>query len=167
VPARDLPRRTRTYRNHHLDGTRWDPFVPREGDVVVSTAYKAGTTWMQAIVSSLLFVHFDDLLADLAGEMRRVAAFLEIDVPDDAWPERVGLATFESMRERAEQIVPGTAAHASSAASGGGSPDNTARMASPWRAALAGPMPWQVRSASRSPGRRAAPSRRLRSVATT
>jgi aryl sulfotransferase len=49
-----LPERTHEYRNHHLDSTRWDPYRPREGDIVVTTAYKAGTTWTQRILSALI-----------------------------------------------------------------------------------------------------------------
>ncbi len=49
------PERTREYRNHHLDSRRWDKFVPRDDDIVVTTAYKAGTTWTQRIVAALLF----------------------------------------------------------------------------------------------------------------
>lgn len=47
--------RTRVYRNHHLDSTRWDAIEPRDGDVVITTSYKSGTTWMQGIVAQLLF----------------------------------------------------------------------------------------------------------------
>lgn len=50
-----LPERTRIYRNHHLDCTRWDRFRPRKGDVVIATPYKSGTTWTQAILANLLF----------------------------------------------------------------------------------------------------------------
>jgi aryl sulfotransferase len=46
--------RTRVYRNHHLDSTRWDAIEPRDGDVVVTTSYKSGTTWTQHIVGQLL-----------------------------------------------------------------------------------------------------------------
>ncbi len=49
------PVRRHTYQNHHLDSTRWDYFEHRPGDIVISTSYKAGTTWMQAIIGNLLF----------------------------------------------------------------------------------------------------------------
>jgi aryl sulfotransferase len=49
------PQRVRTYRHHHLESLRWDGFRPRQGDVVISTSIKAGTTWMQRIMSLLVF----------------------------------------------------------------------------------------------------------------
>jgi aryl sulfotransferase len=52
--TRSLPQVTRVYQNHHLDSTRWEGFVPRPTDIVVTTAYKAGTTWTQQILCSLL-----------------------------------------------------------------------------------------------------------------
>ena len=48
------PALTRTYRNHHLDSRRWQLYEPRARDVVVSSAYKAGTTWTQHIVLTLV-----------------------------------------------------------------------------------------------------------------
>lgn len=50
-----VPRRTRIYRNHHVDSTLWDGFVPREGDIIISTPAKTGTTWTQRIVGLLVF----------------------------------------------------------------------------------------------------------------
>ena len=49
------PARTHVYQNHHLDSTRWEHIALRPGDIVISTAYKAGTTFTQTIVGNLLF----------------------------------------------------------------------------------------------------------------
>jgi aryl sulfotransferase len=50
-----MPVRSRDYQGHLLDSSRWGRFHPRHDDVVIATAYKAGTTWMQAIVGNLIF----------------------------------------------------------------------------------------------------------------
>jgi len=50
-----LPQRTRIYKTHSLDSTSWDGFNSRAGDVIITTALKAGTTWMQTIVGNLIF----------------------------------------------------------------------------------------------------------------
>ena len=47
------------------------------------------------------FAHYSDLKADLEGEMRRLAAFLGIDVPDDLWPAVVQRCGLDEMREQA------------------------------------------------------------------
>ncbi len=49
------PERTRVYENHHLDSPRWDRFETRPGDILITTAYKSGTTWTQTIVAHLIF----------------------------------------------------------------------------------------------------------------
>ncbi|MEE9255530.1 MAG: sulfotransferase domain-containing protein [Pseudomonadales bacterium] len=50
-----LPDVTRVYQNHHLDSKRWDQFRPRDDDIIVSTPYKCGTTWMQMIIINLIY----------------------------------------------------------------------------------------------------------------
>lgn len=46
--------RTRVYKHHHLDSTRWDHIAFRDDDIVITTPYKCGTTWTQHIVAGLL-----------------------------------------------------------------------------------------------------------------
>ncbi|MBT4162124.1 MAG: sulfotransferase domain-containing protein [Gammaproteobacteria bacterium] len=50
----DHPSVTRTYINHHLDSTRWDVYVPRTDDIVITTSYKSGTTLGQQILYNML-----------------------------------------------------------------------------------------------------------------
>lgn len=51
-----LPQHLHTYDRHHLlEGSRWLRYQPRDGDIVVSTSYKAGTTWVQTIIANLIF----------------------------------------------------------------------------------------------------------------
>ena len=49
------PELTRTYQNHHIDSTRWQLLKPRADDIIVATTQKSGTTWVQTIVSLLIF----------------------------------------------------------------------------------------------------------------
>ena len=51
--ASTAPNVTRTYQNHTIDSTRWDGFEPRDGDVIVTTSYKSGTTWTLGILYRL------------------------------------------------------------------------------------------------------------------
>jgi aryl sulfotransferase len=51
----ELPRKTREVQNHHMDSTLWNDFPFREGDIIVGTYGKAGTTWAQQIVAQLVF----------------------------------------------------------------------------------------------------------------
>lgn len=51
----DLPKIEHVYQNHHMDANRWRWFTPRDGDIIIATSYKAGTTFTQTIVGNLLF----------------------------------------------------------------------------------------------------------------
>jgi len=56
--------------------------------------------------ANVVVFHYGDLKADLEGEMRRLAKRLAIVVPEDRWPILVEAASFERMRERADELVP-------------------------------------------------------------
>jgi aryl sulfotransferase len=62
--------------------------------------------WRRRAADPVRLVHYDDLCTDLGGQMRALAAWLEIDVCERAWPELVAAAEFSSMRARADQLVP-------------------------------------------------------------
>lgn len=49
-----LAPKTAEYITHHFDTRRWELVTPREGDVLLGTYGKSGTTWMQQIVRNLL-----------------------------------------------------------------------------------------------------------------
>jgi aryl sulfotransferase len=62
--------------------------------------------WERRDEPNVLLVHYNDLLTDLNAEMRRIAAWLGIDVVPDRWPALVEAATFSRMRQRADVLAP-------------------------------------------------------------
>jgi aryl sulfotransferase len=55
---------------------------------------------------NVLVVRYEDLLADLDGQMRRIARHLGIEVDAEVWPELVTAATLDSMRANLDAVVP-------------------------------------------------------------
>jgi aryl sulfotransferase len=92
------------YRSLISDSARWDGFEFRPGDIVISTAPKCGTTWMQMICALLVFQtttfeqpldlispwldmltrERDDVFADLAAQTHR--RFIKTHTPLDGLP---------------------------------------------------------------------------------
>jgi aryl sulfotransferase len=62
--------------------------------------------WERRGDPNVLLVHYSDLKADLAGQVRLLADRLRIDVADDLWDDLVAAATFDSMRSRADDLAP-------------------------------------------------------------
>lgn len=65
------------------------------------------TYWSVRHLPNLHFLHYGDLSADLDGETRRLARFLELPVDERLWPELLAAASFQAMRERADELAPG------------------------------------------------------------
>jgi len=63
-----------------------------------------GSYWARRSEPNLLFVHYNDMKTDLDAEMRRVAAFLDIDIDETRWHATVERCTFEGMRRADKRI---------------------------------------------------------------
>jgi hypothetical protein len=75
-------------------------------DSLPGVMWHLSDAWARRAEPNVVLVHYDDLTHDLEGEMRRLAAHLDIAVPDPQWPELVHAAGFEQMRKRADQLAP-------------------------------------------------------------
>lgn len=64
------------------------------------------TWWNYKHLANILFVHYSDLLSDLEGEIRRIAAFLEIALSDDMLLKIVEVTTFETMKQNIIKLNP-------------------------------------------------------------
>lgn len=60
--------------------------------------------WRHRDEPNVLFLHYQDMLDDLDGQMRRVSAFLDIPVDEAVWPALVEACTFSDMKEGQERI---------------------------------------------------------------
>ena len=84
------PRKTREFQNHHFDSTVWNGFRFRDGDIIVGTYAKSGTTWTQQIVGQLLFNGSTEV--DV-GEM---SPWVDLRVP----PKEIKLPAIEAQGHR-------------------------------------------------------------------
>ncbi len=78
-------------------------------DSLPGVMWHLSDAWTRRDQPNIVLVHYGDLSADLAGEMRRLAGLLEISVPEASWPGLVRAATFEQMRDRASRVAPDAA----------------------------------------------------------
>lgn len=84
------PEKKRDIHNHHFDSTTWDQFDFRDDDVIIGTYAKSGTTWMQQIVSQLLFNGQEDL------EVAEMSPWIDLRVP----PKEVKLPAVAAQTHR-------------------------------------------------------------------
>lgn len=73
---------------------------------LASTLQLLSSFWPVRERPNVVMMHYGDLQADLEGQMRALADRLGIVVPASRWHELVAAATFDSMRARANDLVP-------------------------------------------------------------
>jgi len=64
------------------------------------------TWWEYRDLPNIHLFHFNDLKRDLSGEIRSIADFLKIEVPDEKWEDIVEHCTFDWMKANAEKVTP-------------------------------------------------------------
>jgi aryl sulfotransferase len=84
-----------------VDGPEDDQGDPGAGYFVMENSF-----WTARHDPNVLLVHYNDMKADLEGEMRRIAEFLDIRLAADLWPKMVEAAGFAAMKDIAEQLMP-------------------------------------------------------------
>jgi len=90
TPDAALPRKTRDMHNHHMDSTIWNDFAFRDDDIVIATYAKSGTTWMQQIISQLIFDGAEGL------PVAEMSPWLDLRVP----PKEMKLPAVEAQTHR-------------------------------------------------------------------
>ncbi len=68
--------------------------------------YYVRSFWQYRNLPNILMLHYNDLKTDLEGEMRRIADFLDIHIPEERWSALISAASFESMKGNAGQLAP-------------------------------------------------------------
>jgi hypothetical protein len=89
--------------------TEWDGDRREQMDSLPGVMAHLSDAWARRDRPNVVLVHYDDLRADLEGEMRRLADRLDIVVPEERWPALVRAAGFASMRASAHLAVPAPA----------------------------------------------------------
>ena len=96
-PIEPPPDDVRTYFLEWLerDGFPWWPFWEN-----------VRTWWAIRDLPNVLFVHFSRLKADMPGEIRRMAAFLEIPIHEQKWEDILLHCSFDYMKKHATKSTP-------------------------------------------------------------
>ena len=70
-----------------------------------SHLHHAKTWWEFRDLPNIRLVHYNDLRRDLEGEMRRLADWLHIEVPEDRWTAVVDACRFETVKANPEKVL--------------------------------------------------------------
>jgi hypothetical protein len=84
----------------------WSGDYTENLDSLPGVMWHLSDAWARRGATNVVLVHYDDLLADLPGEMARLADELGFDVAPDDLDRLAGEATFASMKRRSHELVP-------------------------------------------------------------
>jgi hypothetical protein len=70
------------------------------------TLHHLGSFFSKRDLPNVVMLHYGDMKDDLEGQMRALAARLDIHVPEERWADLVPAATFEHMKSKAVDVAP-------------------------------------------------------------
>ena len=82
------------------------PASPVEAASLFGVLRHISDAWERRDARNVVLMHYQELSADLEGQMRYLASRLGITVSEELWPGLVKAATFEQMRASADRIRP-------------------------------------------------------------
>lgn len=84
----------------------YDDWLSRDGHPFWPFWENVRSWWAIRDLPNVMLLHFADLKRDMPGEIRRIAAFLDIDVADDKWPDIFAHCSFDYMKAHAAHSAP-------------------------------------------------------------
>lgn len=84
----------------------WRDWLDRDGHPFWPFWENVRSWWEIRRLSNVMLVHFTNLKRDLPGQMRRIAAFLDIPIDESRWEVIVEYCSFEWMKKNATKSVP-------------------------------------------------------------
>jgi aryl sulfotransferase len=81
-------------------------WLAQDGYPIWSFWENIASWWEARHLPNVKLVHFNDLKADLEGEMRAIAQFLDIDIPEERWPDVLKHCGFDWMKANAAKMSP-------------------------------------------------------------
>jgi aryl sulfotransferase len=84
----------------------WREWMDRDGHPFWPFWENVRSWWAIRNLPNVRFVHFSNLKRDMPGEMRRIAAFLDIGIDESRWDKIVEYCTFDWMKRNATKSVP-------------------------------------------------------------
>jgi aryl sulfotransferase len=78
----------------------------QDGWPMWSHFYHLASWWPYRKLPNVLLVHYNDLLTDQDGQMRRLSEWLGIPIDEAVWPSLVEAATFKRMKQDYEKTTP-------------------------------------------------------------
>ncbi|KCZ92339.1 sulfotransferase domain-containing protein [Hyphomonas johnsonii] len=84
----------------------WHDWMDRDGYPFWAFWENVRSWWAVRDLPNVMMIHFADLKRDMPGEMRKIAAFLDIEIDETRWDTIVEYCSFDWMKAHATKSVP-------------------------------------------------------------